>query len=52
MVKYSIKPIDTSYLNYKDLVGFEKSSTLAKQLGFGGKACIHPNQIEIANSIF
>ena len=52
MVKYSIKPIDTSYLNYKDLVGFEKSSTLAKQLGFGVKACIHPNQIEIANSIF
>ena len=52
MVKYSVKPIDTSYLNYNDLIGFEKSSKLAKDLGFGGKACIHPNQIEIANKIF
>ena len=52
MVKYSVKPIDTSYLNYNDLIGFEKSSKLAKELGFGGKACIHPNQIEIANKIF
>ena len=24
----------------------------AKDLGFGGKACIHPNQIEISNEIF
>ena len=23
-----------------------------KDLGFGGKACIHPNQIEISNEIF
>ena len=52
MVKYSVKPIDTSYLNYNDLIGFEKSSKLVKKLGFGGKACIHPNQIEIANKIF
>ena len=52
IVKYSRKPIDTSYLNYKDSTGFEKSSTLAKKLGFGGKACIHPDQIEIANKIF
>ena len=52
MVKYSVKPIDTSYLNYKDAAGFERSSDLAKKLGFGGKACIHPDQIEIANKIF
>jgi|TARA_B100000780_G_scaffold272425_1_gene234663 citrate lyase subunit beta/citryl-CoA lyase len=52
MVKCSTNPIDTSYLNFKDLVGFEKSTHLAKQLGFGGKACIHPDQIGIANKIF
>ena len=52
MVRYSVKPIDTSYLNYKDTAGFERSSDLAKKLGFGGKACIHPDQIEIANKIF
>ena len=52
MVRYSVKPIDTSYLNYKDTTGFERSSDLVKKLGFGGKACIHPDQIEIANKIF
>ena len=46
------KAIDTSYLNYKDTKGFEVSSKIAKNLGFGGKACIHPDQIEIANKIF
>ena len=45
-------PIDTSYLNFKDLIGFEKSCNLAKSIGFGGKACIHPGQIEISNKIF
>ena len=55
IVKHSIKikkAIDTSYLNYKDTIGFEASSKAAKNLGFGGKACIHPEQIEIANKIF
>ena len=43
------KPIDTSYLNFKDLNGFEVSCNIVKKLGFGGKACIHPNQIDISN---
>ena len=46
------KPIDTSYLNFKDLNGFETSCNLVKKLGFGGKACIHPNQIDISNKLF
>ena len=45
-------PIDTSYLNFKDLNGFEKSCNLVKKLGFSGKACIHPDQIQISNKIF
>ena len=45
-------PIDTSYLNFKDLNGFEVSCNLVKILGFGGKACIHPNQIDISNKLF
>jgi len=45
-------PIDTSYLNFKDLNGFEISCNLVKKLGFGGKACIHPDQVEISNKIF
>tara|TARA_B100000965_G_C19376052_1_gene662510 strand:+ start:49 stop:714 length:666 start_codon:yes stop_codon:yes gene_type:complete len=46
------KPIDTSFLDYKDIKGFEKSCLSAKELGFGGKACIHPDQINISNKIF
>ena len=46
------KPIDTSFLNFKDLRGFEKSCLLSEKLGFGGKACIHPDQIEVSNKIF
>ena len=38
--------------NFKDLDGFKKSCLLVKDLGYAGKACIHPNQIEIANNIF
>ena len=45
-------PIDTSFLNFKDLNGFEKSCNFVKKLGFGGKACIHPNQIDISNKLF
>ena len=45
-------PIDTSYLNFKDLNGFEISCNLVKKLGFGGKACIHPDQVKISNKIF
>ena len=52
IIKYSFKPIDTSYLNFNDSIGYKKSCVLAKKLGFGGKACVHPNQIEIANNIF
>jgi len=52
IAKYSKNPIDTSYLNFKDLDGFKKSCLLVKDLGYAGKACIHPNQVEIANNIF
>ena len=52
IAKYSKNPIDTSYLNFKDLDGFKKSCLLVKDLGYAGKACIHPNQIEIANNTF
>jgi len=46
------KPLDTSYLNFKNLDGFKSSCLIAKKMGFGGKACIHPDQIDISNKIF
>ena len=52
IAKFSKNSIDTSYLNFKDIDGFKRSCKIVKDLGFGGKACIHPNQIEISNEIF
>ena len=52
IVSHSKDPIDTAYLNFKDLIGFEKSCNLAKSIGFAGKACIHPGQVDISNKIF
>jgi citrate lyase subunit beta/citryl-CoA lyase len=44
--------IDTPFLNLQDLVGFRKETELARELGFSGQLVIHPNQIEIANTVF
>ena len=52
IVSHSKDPIDTSYLNFKDLKGFERSCNVAKSIGFAGKACIHPEQVDISNKIF
>jgi len=45
-------PIDGVCLAVKDADAFAKEGNLALQLGFEGKLCIHPAQVEIANSIF
>jgi citrate lyase subunit beta / citryl-CoA lyase len=48
-----LPPIDTPFmLDLKDMQGLEADAQRAKQLGFAGKLCIHPNQIEIVNRIF
>lgn len=46
-------PLDTPYMeNLKDMQALEDDALRAKQLGFGGKFCIHPDQIETVNRIF
>lgn len=46
-------PLDSPYMvDLKDLEGLEKDTWIAKNLGFGGKMCVHPTQIEIINRIF
>jgi len=47
-----VTPIDGVCLAVKDLAAFTEEGTLALRLGFEGKLCIHPAQVEIANSIF
>lgn len=45
-------PIDTVYARLDDIDGFRRESEQALRLGFQGKACIHPSQVEIVNEVF
>lgn len=45
-------PFDTVYLDIRDVEGLEREAALARGLGFGGKLCIHPAQVEPVNRIF
>lgn len=44
--------IDGPYANFRDRDGYLESARRARALGFDGKWCIHPNQIEWANQAF
>ena len=44
--------IDTPYLRIGDLAGLEEDARAAADLGFVGKAAIHPEQIPIINAVF
>ena len=46
------KPIDTVWVNLENEEGLRESCKRAKSLGFFGKLCIHPKQIEIVNEVF
>jgi citrate lyase subunit beta/citryl-CoA lyase len=45
-------PIDTVYPHFRDLAGLEATSRRARELGFQGRTCIHPDQVEPLNRIF
>ena len=45
-------PIDTVWVHIKDLEGLASSTKRAKQLGFQGKMCIYPPQVERVNGVF
>jgi citrate lyase subunit beta/citryl-CoA lyase len=46
-------PLDTPFMiDLKDMEGLKADAMRAKLLGFQGKLCIHPNQIEPCNAIF
>lgn len=44
--------IDTPEPDYKDLERLERDASFARSLGFRGKYCIHPTQVEVVNRIF
>lgn len=45
-------PLDTVYANLDDLDGLAREAEQAGRLGFQGKACIHPRQVDVVNAIF
>jgi citrate lyase beta subunit len=45
-------PFDVVHLDFGDEAGLEAQCRLARALGFRGKACIHPGQIETINRVF
>jgi citrate lyase subunit beta/citryl-CoA lyase len=47
-----LRAIDGPLADYRNEEGLRKSCLLARSLGFEGKWCIHPAQIEIVNEIF
>ncbi len=45
-------PIDGVTVDFKDEALIEHETQQAKNLGFTGKLCIHPNQVKIVNKVF
>lgn len=47
-----VQPIDTVFSDVTDMEGLRNSVIEAKALGFDGKGCIHPRQIQVINETF
>jgi citrate lyase subunit beta / citryl-CoA lyase len=47
-----LRAVDGPLADYSDEEGLRKGSLLARSLGFDGKWCIHPAQIEVVNEVF
>jgi citrate lyase subunit beta/citryl-CoA lyase len=47
-----LQPIDTVYADVKNEEGLRESVNRAKELGYVGKGCIHPQQVPIINEAF
>ncbi|HEX6778237.1 MAG TPA: CoA ester lyase [Ktedonobacterales bacterium] len=45
-------PLDTVFADLADMEGLAAEAEQAKRLGFGGKTCIHPKQVELVNAEF
>lgn len=43
---------DVPYLDVKDAQGLEQATLKARAMGFTGRACIHPTQVEVVNAAY
>src|SRR5688572_20050904 len=49
---YGLQALDLVFVNIRDDEGFRRDAEVGRQLGYGGKMCIVPRQVEIANAVF
>ncbi len=47
-----ILPLDTVYIDFKDPEGLRGDTLFSKSIGYKGKFCIHPSQVDLVNEIF
>ncbi|MBS0427388.1 MAG: CoA ester lyase [Proteobacteria bacterium] len=47
-----LAPVDSVWLDVSDEQGLAQSAVRARNLGFGGKLCIHPRQVAVAAHAF
>jgi citrate lyase beta subunit len=46
------RAIDGPFADFRDARSLRRSATMSRALGFDGKWCIHPAQIEVVNEVF
>ncbi len=47
-----VQPLDTVYVDFKNLDGLRRECRSAAEMGFTGKMTIHPSQVEVVNEAF
>jgi citrate lyase beta subunit len=47
-----LRCMDGPYASYKDAAGLERACRIARAMGFDGKQCIHPVQLDAVNGAF
>src|SRR5262245_45723230 len=48
----SLEALDLVFVNIRDDDGFRRDAEMGRQLGYSGKMCITPRQVEMANTAF
>ena len=47
-----LSPLDSPHWEFRDIEKLRASAVRGRQLGFGGKICIHPAQLQAVNEVF
>ncbi len=45
-------PVDTVFIHLAETSALERSARLVKGMGYQGKLCIHPSQLDVVNDVF